>query len=760
MDPKANWLFGPALGDYLAPLGDTDSEGRLIPFLMQFGDQDSVEAFGNIIEYYEQDRATQSPIFLPPIYRNSLVDPDPERPGPVIVAIAIKAFFDKLGTRLEEKKDPDQIDGEFERLRLAQKQVRLSEPLQTEALAQWNAGKPIPIFGVTHEFPSVSIPPRDEDWPEGTVIMSVIDDGMAIANERFRERHPDGPPKPDASRVQFLWCMPTLDPADSPVTIPAGFGKEFAKQDPTIPGQKGIDSYLGDSSTDGVIDEDHFYRLSGLVDMAQPVRQQATARRASHGAHVLDLTAGEDPGDPAGRTRGALRPIIGVQLPVSTVEDTSGALLEAQLVLAVDYILERADALARSEPSAHSVAQLPVVVNCSYGFIAGPHDGKSALERALDRRVRDRAGKLRIVLPAGNSNLSRCHASFNLPGEYQELRWRVQPDDRTLSYVEIWLPEGFDPASRSGRVALSVETPSGVASLDAGMLEEGAQEILVLKDGSDAVLALAGYVFRQPEVGDPRTRGRGMFCVILQPTARLQPTSDPTAASGVWTIRVHNQSFPEDERIHAWIQRDDTPFGYPVRGRQSYFDEFCYQRFSETKTPIGETIAEDAHQDQGQCHVERAGLTNAIATGTETIVVGGYVKERKVRGDGGTVGIEAELADYSAGGRPSEDEPIRGPDISAISDDSRFHIGVLATGTRSNSKIALNGTSVAAPKIARLIAEHVSGRTLPADICSLEPRVSLTPPNPVERAGCGGVQDEKIEGLPVNEHERFERDII
>lgn len=316
---------------------------------------------------------------------------------------------------------------------------------------------------------------------------------------------------------------------------------------------------------------------------------------------------------------------------------------------------------------------------------------------------------------------------------------------------------------------LSVETPSGLASAKPPFnleLEEGnVAEILALKDDDNAILALAAYAFRLPIRGNS---GRGMFCVVLQPTARLQPTSDPTAESGVWTIRVHNQDrLDAGQDIHAWIQRDDTPFGYPIRGRQSYFDHQDYQRFSERTTPIGSVIDEDSHAEQSaDCLIKRAGLINAIATGRETIVVGGYVKERKVRGDGLTVGIEAELADYSAAG-PTENSSRLGPDISAISDDSHVHIGVMASGTRSNSKIALNGTSVAAPKIARLIADHVSSSSvLPArppatpNVCNLEPLVTLTPPHPQARAGCGGVQDEKIEGLPVNRRERFKRDVI
>ncbi|MGI9510238.1 MAG: S8 family serine peptidase [Geminicoccaceae bacterium] len=714
------------MGDYLPSRIGIVGEQRLIPFLLRFNDDVGPQAFRRLLTLLE---TSESQIFVADIYRRWLEDKTTWLRS--IVCVATKQFFDELAVLDSRGADLGRALLDF---RDSDKCITLGEPFKTPSLAGWTPPNPIPP-----PLPDVAPPPQS--WPAETVVMGVIDDGMAIANVRFRERDPTSPTASDRSRFQFLWHM---DEPDSPPMRWRGFGFELAKHDTTIPGMQGIDSLLDDCTTPAGVDEDRFYREARLIDFNGHVRKHATARRASHGAHVLDLAAGEDPDVPEGRRRGAMRPIIGVQLPVSTVEDTSGASLAPKLIEALDYIIARADAIARAQPGADPNARLPIVVNCSYGFIAGPHDGKSALELAMDQRVSDRDDTLRIVLPSGNSNLSRCHAAFEFePRETKELRWRVQPDDRTLSYVEIWLPEGFDPATSAARVHLSIETPFGLASFDGptgAALEEGDSQILVLQDDVGAILALAAYAFRAPV--DPDDSGRGMFIVMLQPTARLQPASHPTAASGLWTIRLHNQHLDAGEEVQAWIQRDDTPFGYPVRGRQSYFDEACYQRFADQTSPIGEAIADDSHADQDPCHVQRAGLINAIATGTETVVVGGFNR------------TEEELADYSAGGAPLPRAPIRAPDISAISDDSRVHIGVMATGTRSGSKIALNGTSVAAPKIARLIAEHLSSSRLPGrppspppDVCSLPS--SLVPLSPPERAGCGGVLDEDIPGLPI-----------
>src|SRR4029078_6774332 len=48
---------------------------------------------------------------------------------------------------------------------------------------------------------------------------------------------------------------------------------------------------------------------------------------------------------------------------------------------------------------------------------------------------------VRVVRPAGNNFLSRCHAQFALPAsKSRQLAWRVLPDDWTESSLQIWLP--------------------------------------------------------------------------------------------------------------------------------------------------------------------------------------------------------------------------------------------------------------------------------------------------------------------------------
>ena len=153
------------------------------------------------------------------------------------------------------------------------------------------------------------------------------------------------------------------------------------------------------------------------------------------------------------------RPVIAVQLPTPTVARTIGDWrLDADLGLALDYVLDRARRLGGTGVTP------PLVINASFGYIAGRHDGSGVLERRIDKIVRDHSiaqggrGDVQVVLSAGNAHLSRCHAEVDL-SDVRVLDvafdWVVQPNDRTHSVVQVWLPEaaGRRPDDDDGRPA-------------------------------------------------------------------------------------------------------------------------------------------------------------------------------------------------------------------------------------------------------------------------------------------------------------------
>src|SRR3546814_3731241 len=156
-------------------------------------------------------------------------------------------------------------------------------------------------------------------------------------------------------------------------------------------------------------------------------------------------------------------------------------------------------------------SELPLVINFSFGINAGPHDGTDLLD-TLIAEIEDSVQRpLRLVLPAGNSNLARCHAV--LPGgdrEVHTLPWRLLPDDRTASYPEIWLPHrGPQPPDL---VAVEVRTPDGTASARVSATPGAARDIA----WNGTVVARLHYAFV------PFPTERGMIRRSEEHTSELQ----------------------------------------------------------------------------------------------------------------------------------------------------------------------------------------------------------------------------------------------
>jgi hypothetical protein len=489
------------------------------------------------------------------------------------------------------------------------------------------------------------------------VVVGVIDEGFAFAQERFRE-----PGKP-RTRIEAFWDQSEGWSAPNPVARRAGSpqqprraGAEILTTVPygmqLLKGE--IDALLDDPESAGTVDEDRVYRAAGY---------RGAERRASHGTHVMDLAAGYGPGD-ATPEAGPPR-IVCVALPRRTTGDTSGLSLGVYVLDALRYILDRADRLV---PGAR------VVVNLSYGHIAGPHDGSSMLEQAIDdlialRRSTRGAGSLEVVIAAGNNHLSRCHASIRLGAgrPAQTLDWRVLPDDATPSFMEVWPRAGA--SLEDLRVRLT--PPHGKPG---EWVQPG--KVFALSADDDVLASVVHLA----------TGDRPMILVAVAPTATLDRRRR-VAPAGTWRVEIEKRGGGTVE-IDAWIQRDDNVHGFRRRGRQSYFDDPGYQRVDADGRPI--------EQDQEKSYVRRAGTLNAIATGTLPIVVGGY------RSSDGAAAL------YSARGPDAPSGRFTGPDAMAVSERSVTRRGVRAAGTRSGSSIAMNGTSVAAPQVARWIAERMA----------------------------------------------------
>ena len=124
------------------------------------------------------------------------------------------------------------------------------------------------------------------------------------------------------------------------------------------------------------------------------------------------------------------------------------------------------------------------------------------------RQLRDLRVKLRVVLPSGNSYLARIHAqlSFAAGPPTRNLQWRVQPDDRTPSFLEIWLPSPC-PDPLNSRITLTVTSPTGAS-------------MTTWENGPPVTIAMAGVDYAWAYWIPWPLSDRARFIVIVEATAQ------------------------------------------------------------------------------------------------------------------------------------------------------------------------------------------------------------------------------------------------
>lgn len=670
MDPAADYLFGPGLADFL-PRDPKD----LIPLLMQVNDEPALAVVNALLSRRVRGLRADAVFLLPGFAQPG--KPPVVALGEYAPLLAPLAFFEAL-----------LLGGELEPLRAGAKRIQLGVPVQT---ARLNAPR---LDGSEPPVQAPDVQPPEGGWPRGTVVLGIIDDGIAFAHELFRAG--DG-----TTRIQAFWHQDGT-PKPNP-TVSTGNEISKAEMDALMQGPW--------------VDEDRAYRKAGLEDFTNN-RHKTVALRMAHGTAVLGLAAGYPPSQ-----NRVDRPIIAVQLPAADTAAQSGAGLEPDVTTALLYILDRAARLtAPGEPL------LPVVINFSYGVHTGPHDGTSVIEQAVEQAIQGANRTVRVALPSGNANLSRCHAQLAFQGAGTELALplRVQPDDRTPSTVEVWLPFDTPAAPAASRVSLQLEAPDGTRSPWIGEAPGQAFGF----GPQDTASAVYQFI--------PAPTARGVFRITIVPTVRVWPGPDapgaPVAPSGLWVIRLRDASLRPQDLVQAWVERDDLLPGYPRLGRQAYFEDPRYHRFNAESF----VIEDDPPKPLDRPAVRRAGTISGVATGLHPAVAGGFAAK------------ELRMAPYSAGGPITLAAGVppnpahRKPDLAWISDSSRAHAGVFTAGSRSASVVAVNGTSVAAPQLARWLADQVAAG-LPSDRAAVramaEAAEAQLPPRkwplPLDRGGWG-----------------------
>lgn len=564
---------------------------------------------------------------------------------------------------------------------------------------------PLPVPPNRQAFQTALMPPEERTAgasgaTRSKVFAAVIDDGCAFANAAFLA------PSDGTTRISRLWFQEdrSVDGGGSSVGFTA----------------RDLDRFLINAKRKGRLDEAAAYagleralRRRGANRLADDWRDQMRAG-AAHGTHVLDTMAGnKNPlagyrldgqayGQEADRSSGA--PIIFVQLPRSAIADTSGSSMTSSIFEALAFI---GSAIGKSGGA---------IVNLSYGALAGPHDGTTLLEEAIDHLLdTDHKRFLSVVLPAGNGYDSRTHARViaTRDARWHEMSLHTLPDDPTDTFVELWYAVRNESGDAIAGIALDVEvmapdgTTSGPLALDQ-FFEWGPEQ-------GPPMAALMHL--RKPIAGGGR---KHMVLLALAPTSSvlsLGRSASPPRRSphGVWRLRVRNRggaSVPVD----AWIERDDSAFGSGRSRSQATF------------------LSEGHASAPGDPHaatnpISRDACLNSFAHGRCTLVVGGCAMR------------PVEMAQYSASG-PGKRGHCDGPDIVAPCEDTPGS-AILAAGTRSAQPAYMNGTSVSAAAFSRQLinASQVRSCLPEPDATILLPRDKhpddIAYPEPALRRGRG-----------------------
>ncbi len=509
-----------------------------------------------------------------------------------------------------------------------------------------------------------------------TAVMAVIDDGIAIGHNLFRSHD-------TKSRVDYAAIMGATALPDGPCTI----GRVLSGNQ--------IDALLKDCWVGGMLDEQEFYRLTGQIDFYNQ-RFSPVSLRRSHGTHVTALAAGYRM-----EQHQSKRPILCVSLPPRVTEDTSGQSMLPAAALALQALNVQCRRYVIKDEGPRNGTPAPVVVNFSFGNFAGPHDGTGVFARLFEQfltrgtQYRRRA----VVLPAGNGNLSQTHAEIPVKllrkKGPQDLNLVAKPDDRTATHLQVWMPVSRR-SPKNAPVIIEVSPPGGLPSvvLDVDLAQAPHWQ---LKDDHGQEVARLSWAYK------PAPTQRVYATLSLAPTAS-HAANAAIAPAGRWTIRVSPRTAEDVEAIQylshraveCWIRRDETLPGFMPGGRQALFDDPHYKK----TTKFGGPMAVDPRKSEAL--VKREGTFSGFATGLTTIVVGAATAKSNT------------ISAYSASGPISENPNVEnpghmpprvGPDAMARGDDSPVLPGVLSAGSASGSFVRMSGSSVAAPRVSRKLAD-------------------------------------------------------
>lgn len=529
---------------------------------------------------------------------------------------------------------------------------------------------------------------RHEDWefehvaerlpndiPDGTVITGILDTGIALSHMMTNITAGE-------TRVIAAWQQGTPMVNDDKGVrlqpwLPCGrevFAGEINQK---------LRQY-GDGT--GVVDEEAFNRDLGVTTPEVTLGNRDLEMAAAHGTHTLSLAAGFDPKDHDAETLAKQR-IIAVNLPAQFSHGTGGNFLSYFAIYGLARILHLADALWEKNVLSKKGAKpdcygYPIVINFSYGMVAGPKDGYHVFEDAFRKILRSReltargfkggASPVRIMMPVGNDNLKRGAASSvlgangvtNKHGYTAEpeitLPWRIQPGDATANFLEIWT-EAMGQRLFKNDLLKNLKvfvTPPGqpetkLENLDNNNIQDLGNYARVysqqVKIGPfDTNIQSDSSAIGVADSGNDNSVYRLALLVCVAPTT-IDLKGAPTAPAGLWNVKVqYDGNTPVD--FTFYIQSDQSAVVTSKTGLRSYFDHPNYRThltehdrqytskrpdelFRDESASVADTFSFDVNKgpidnDDWKAFgpVQRRGTNNALSTLflQEIIVVGSY----------------------------------------------------------------------------------------------------------------------------------------
>lgn len=670
IDPYLVWAFASRFEYVQSPeLLDDNGMPLEIPVVIELADGVSVTDIVNetVSTVDTGDGALQGILTVSDLYRNVPIALEDVRF--LTAQVRIPAFFEELKT------------GGFLYSKVKRFELGLAvESRSTRLLYSTNL-----LRSARFDQQRIQLSLPDVSMIDSGVNLAIIDDGISFLNNDLRR---DG--AIENTRIKYFWNQNKIgDSVDArlqanwPIDFTIGhFHNDYLMLNGWQISDTQINSWLVRLNTDEV-SEHAIYSAYQYWPLHHSI---------SHGTHILGVASGYENSLDAGAAASTVNSklnavdIVGVQVASTNrrFNDTSGRWFSYHLLDAIRYCLLRGDDLAVQEATVQGnvTAEVkPMVVNISIGNMAGPHDGSSILESAIDEMhllrnsfLDSGAGgrtnnSLEFVLSAGNQKLARSHAELTIQsGGSEALTWRALPDDATPNFMEIWLPESHSDTQSCENITIHIEPPYG--QNPSGPITCGDTYELKRNDVVECVV-----VYLPPD--KMATGKNGMMLLALAPTNKV--LNDKTVQPGDWTVTVENLN-EEDLTIKAWIQRDDSVFNRPTLGRQSRFDDPNFARFLSSGYPRKDDVGNESY-------IRLEGTISAIATGENSIAAGSFRYS------------DDEDADYSGQG----DATIKRTNTLAVADDSVTCRGVISSGSMSGSKAALDGTSVAAAQVSRKI---------------------------------------------------------